>query len=292
MSVTTDRPVGSASRGHWLERRRWVPVVVGIGFTVSWVCGLALPVPNLAVTASAAEVLAKYGPHLGMVQAQFALTEGLPAIGLAVISLALALLARRSGPGAEAGAAAGAGRAEVRRAGARRAGARRAGARRAGARRARVIAVAGTVAAVISVTQYALGVMLAGWALPDHAAGPSGGLWEAINRLDGVKMFALAVLASAAVALTAPTGPLPRWLRYASLTLAASITVSGVAYLFLIQDLSWAAYVAGAALLVWVTGMGVALGRIPGRDGQSPRAGGSPRATGSLGATGSLRAGR
>lgn len=268
MSVTTDRPVGSASRGRWLERRRWVPVAVGIGFTVSWVCGLALPVPNLAVTASAAEVLAKYGPHLGIVQAQFALTEGLPAIGLAVISLALALLARRSGPATEAGAAAGAGRA----------GARQAGARQAGARRARVIAVAGTVAAAISVTQYALGVMLAGWALPDHAAGRSGGLWEAINRLDGVKMFALAVLASAAVALTAPTGPLPRWLRYASLTLAASITVSGVAYLFLIQDLSWAAYVAGAALLVWVTGMGVALGRIPGRDGQSPRATGSPRA--------------
>ena len=256
MSVTTDRPVGSASRGRWLERRRWVPVAVGIGFTVSWVCGLALPVPNLAVTASAAEVLAKYGPHLGMVQAQFALTEGLPAIGLAVISLALALLARRSGPATEAGAA---GRARR-------------------ARRARVIAVAGSVAAAISVTQYALGVMLAGWALPDHAAGRSGGLWEAINRLDGVKMFALAVLASAAVALTAPTGPLPRWLRYASLTLAASITVSGVAYLFLIQNLSWAAYVAGAALLVWVTGMGVALGRIPGRDGQSPRATGSPRA--------------
>ena len=262
MSVTTDRPVGSASRGRWLERRRWVPVAVGIGFTVSWVCGLALPVPNLAVTASAAEVLAKYGPHLGMVQAQFALTEGLPAIGLAVISLALALLARRSGPAAAAGAG-------------------RAGARQAGARRARVIAVAGSVAAAISVTQYALGVMLAGWALPDHAAGRSGGLWEAINRLDGVKMFALAVLASAAVALTAPTGPLPRWLRYASLTLAASITVSGVAYLFLIQDLSWAAYVAGAALLVWVTGMGVALGRIPGRDGQSPRATGSPRPAGS-----------
>jgi hypothetical protein len=242
MSVMADRPVGSGARGRWLERRRWVPVVVGIGFTVSWVCGLALPVPNLAVTASAAEVLATYGPQLGLVQAQFALTEGLPAIGLAVISLALALLA---------------------------------GARPAGARRARVIAVAGMVAAVISVTQYALGVMLAGWALPDHAAGRSSFLWEAINRLDGVKMFALAVLASAAVALTAPTGPLPRWLRYASLVLAASITVSGVAYLFLIQDLSWAAYVAGVALLVWVTGMGVALGRIPGRP---PQANGSLQA--------------
>jgi hypothetical protein len=247
MSVTTDRPVGSASQGGWLERRRWVPVAVGIGFTVSWVCGLALPVPNLAVTASAAEILAKYGPHLGLVQAQFALTEGLPAIGLAVISLALAQLAWRLGSGAEAGAG------------------------RAGAGRARVIAVAGMVAAVISVTQYALGVMLAGWALPDHAAGRSSFLWEAINRLDGVKMFALAVLAAAAVALTAPTGPLPRWLRYSSLVLAVSITVSGVAYLFLIQDLSWAAYVAGVALLVWVTGTGVALGRIPGRSLQAGR---------------------
>ena len=251
MSVTTDRPAGSASRGGWLERRRWVPAAVGIGFTVSWVCGLALPVPNLAVTASAAEILAKYGPHLGLVQAQFALTEGLPAIGLAVISLALALVARP--------------------------------------RRARVITVAGMVAAVISVTQYALGVMLAGWALPDHAAGRSSFLWEAINRLDGVKMFALAVLAAAAVVLTAPTGPLPRWLRYSSLVLAVSITVSGVAYLFLIQDLSWAAYVAGVALLVWVTGTGVALGRIAGR---SLGADGSPQANGSLKANGSLQAGR
>ena len=236
MSVMADRPVGSATRRRW-RQRRWVPVVAGIGFTVSWVNGLALPVPNLAVTAPAAEVLARYGPHLGLVQAQFALTEGLPAIGLAVISLALALLA---------------------------------GAQPARPRRARAIGVAGTVAALISVTQYALGVMLAGWALPDHAAGRIGLLWEAINRLDGVKMFALAVLASAAVALTAPTGPLPGWLRYASLTLAVSITVSGVAYLFLIQDLSWAAYVAGVALLVWVTGMGVALGRLP---SWSPRAG-------------------
>jgi hypothetical protein len=269
MSVTTDRPVGSASRGGWLERRRWVPAVVGIGFTVSWVCGLALPVPNLAVTASAAEILAKYGPHLGLVQAQFALTEGLPAIGLAVISLALAVLARRVGSGSGLEPEAGAGR--------------------AGTRRARVIAVAGMVAAVISVTQYALGVMLAGWALPDHAAGRSSFLWEAINRLDGVKMFALAVLAAAAVALTAPTGPLPRWLRYSSLVLAVSITVSGVAYLFLIQDLSWAAYVAGVALLVWVTGTGVALGRIP---GQSLGAGRSSQANRSPQANGSLQAGR
>ena len=231
MSVTTVQPAPSEQRERGPSRRRWIPVAAGIGFTVSWVSGLVLPVPNLAPTASAAEIVARYGPHLATVQAQFALTEGLPALGLAVVAFVLAGVARRSGSGAG---------------------------------RARVMAVAGTVAATISVAQYALGVMLAGWALPDHAAGHASALWQALNRLDGVKMFALAVLAVAAVALTAPSGPLPRWLRYASLALAASITISGVAYLFLIQALAPMAYVAGVALLIWVTGMGLALGRAPG----------------------------
>ncbi|HEY2522049.1 MAG TPA: hypothetical protein VGJ19_18215 [Streptosporangiaceae bacterium] len=216
-------------------------MVAGIGFTLSWLAGLAQPVPNLALNAPATEIIGKFGPHLAAVQAQFALTEGLPALGLAVVALALARAARR--PGSAAGA--GTGRA-----------------------RARIIAVAGTVAALISAAQYALGVTLAGWAIPDHAAGQASALWQAVNRLDGVKMFALAVLAAAALALAAPAGSgavLPRWLRYASLLLAATITVSGVAYLFLIQDLAFMAYVAGPALLVWVTGVGLALGRIPRR---------------------------
>ncbi len=221
--------------------------MAGIGYTVSWLAGLALPVPNLAVNAPAAEVMARYGGHLGLVQAQFALTEGLPALGLVVVAVALALMARRPRSGSGAGAQAGAGAAPV------------------WTGRARVIAAAGTIAALISVTQYALGVMLAGWALPDHASGRISWLYEAINRLDGVKMLTLAVLATAAVALTSLAGPLPRWLRYASLALAVSITVSGVGYLFLIQALAPVVYVAGVALLVWVTGVGVALGRIPGR---------------------------
>jgi hypothetical protein len=245
MSVTTARPAPSEQRERGAGRRRWIPIAAGIGFTVSWVSGLVLPVPSLAPTAPTAEIIDKYGPHLAMVQAQFALTEGLPAVGLAVVAFALAGVARRSGSAASAASVAGIA---------------------TGRARARVIAVAGTVAATISVAQYALGVMLAGWALSadtaGHAAGHASALWQALNRLDGVKMFALAVLAAAAVALTAPGGPLPRWLRYASLALAASITVSGVAYLFLIQALTPMAYVAGVALLVWVTGMGLALGRV------------------------------
>ena len=229
MSVSTVQLAPSEQRGRGPSRRRWIPIATGIGFTVSWVAGLALPVPNLDPTASAAEIVARYGPHLAAVQAQFALTEGLPALGLAVMAFLLARGTRSW-------------------------------------TRARVMSVAGTAAAAISVAQYALGVILAGWAIPGNAAGHASALWQAINRLDGVKMFALAVLAAATVALAGPIGSgavLPRWLRYASLTLAASIAISGVAYLFLIQDLAFMAYVAGVALLVWVTGVGLALGGVP-----------------------------
>ena len=170
MSVTTVQPAPSEQRERGPSRRWWIPIAAGIGFTLSWVSGLVLPVPNLAPTASGRD-RRQVRAAPGTVQAQFALTEGLPALGLAVVAFALARVARRSGSGAE---------------------------------RARVMAVAGTVAATISVAQYALGVMLAGWALPDHAAGHASALWQALNRLDGVKMFALAVLAVAAVALTAP----------------------------------------------------------------------------------------
>jgi len=236
-SAAPPRPAGAAGR-----RVSLIPVLAGIGFTVSWLAGLVLPVPNLAVTAPASEVIGRYGPHLGMVQAQFVLTEGLPAIGLAVIAAVLARVARAAGRG-----------------------------------RAGVILVSGLLAAVISVAQYALGVMLAGWALPERASGRTALLFQALNRLDGVKMLALAVLATAALALTAgPAAPLPRWLRYASLALAVSITVSGVGYLFLIEGLAPVAYVSGVALLVWVTGTGVALGwrgRAAGRQAPCPAQG-------------------
>ena len=201
--------------------------VAGIAYTLSWAAGLALPVPNLAVTASGADVIARYGSHLAAVQAQFALIEGLPAIGLAVVAALLALAARR-----------------------------------AGARRLSVAAAAsGGIAAVISLTQYALGLALTGWALPGRAPGPVSGLFEAVNRLDGAKMLALTVLGITAAAVAGPGGLLPRWLRFAGLALAAAITVSGMGYLLLFQALAPMAYPAGMLLLIFVTGTGVALGR-------------------------------
>lgn len=204
-----------------------VAAVAGIAYTLSWTLGLALPVPNLAVTTTGAAVTARYGGHLAAVQGQFVLTEGLPAIGLALVAALLAVAARR-----------------------------------AGARRLSVVtAASGGIAAVISLTQYALGLALTGWALPGREAGPVSALFEAVNRLDGVKMLALAVLGIAGAALAGPGGPLPRWLRYTGLALAVTITVSGMGYLLLFQALAPMAYPAGVLLLIFVTGTGVALGR-------------------------------
>jgi hypothetical protein len=83
-------------------------------------------------------------------------------------------------------------------------------------------------------------------------------LYEAVNRLDGVKMFALAALALAGVA----SRLLPRWLAYVGVALAVSIVGSGIAYLLLIQGLAVLAYVSGVLLLLFVTATGVVLGRI------------------------------
>ena len=82
-----------------LNRRRLLTVtgVTGIAFTLSWIAGLSVPAPSPKLTASGAEIIAALAGHGTAVAAQFALTEGLPAAGLAIISVALARAARRSG---------------------------------------------------------------------------------------------------------------------------------------------------------------------------------------------------
>jgi hypothetical protein len=196
-----------------------VPVVAGVAFTVSWIAGLAIPAPSPRLTASGTAIAAALAGHGGEVVANFVLTEGLPAFALAVVS---ASLSRALGVLGAAGLA--------------------------GTTR-----LAGLVAAAISLTQCVLGLALAGTTAP----GTAGELYELVSRLDGVKMFALAVLAAAAAAGSL----LPGWLRYLSAALAISITASGVAYLFLLDSVAWLAYPAGLLLLAVIPAGGYALGR-------------------------------
>lgn len=190
--------------------RTSIPAVTGVLYTLSWAAGLAVWTANVKVNAGGGEVIAGYAGHRAAATAQYLLTEGLPAAGLAVIAVAL---------------------------------------------RHRVATIAGILAAVLSFTQFVLGVLLTQWAVPDGDAGRAHVLFEAVNRLDGVKMFALAVFAVAGGSV------LSRWLRWTGIALAIAIVISGIGYLLLIPALATVAYVSGVLLLVFVTGTGIALTR-------------------------------
>jgi hypothetical protein len=113
----------------------------------------------------------------------------------------------------------------------------------------RVARGAGLAAAGISVLQCALELTFAGTS--------DGSLIEAVNRLDGVKMVTLGVLALAGSTAVA----LPRWLRALGPVLAVAIFVSAAGYGLLMPALAPAAYVSLPLLLVWMTASGLALSR-------------------------------
>ena len=205
---------------HMVPRRRLLTVtgVAGIAYTLSWLAGLAVAAPSPRLTAPGAQIAAAFAGRQTAVAVQFALTEGLPAAGLAIIAMALARAARRSGAAAAARAA----------------------------------LLAGAAAALISLLQFVLGEVLAGTASP----GTAHLLYDAVNRLDGVKMSVLAVLGLAGAA----SRVLPRWLRYTGIVLAIAIAASGIAYLLLLQGLAILAIPSGVLLLVFITGTGIVLG--------------------------------
>ena len=201
------------------------PAVAGIAYTTAWVVGLAVWPSNLDVAATNVKVVATYSAHRSAAITQYVLVEGVAAIALAVVVISLGQAARRRG------------------------------AERLG----RATVVAGLIAAAISLGQCALGLLLAGSAA-DGETDQAGRLFDLINRMDGVKMFALAAMAVAGVGL-ARRAVLPRWLGYTAFLLAVALVASGTGYLLLNTAFAQAALVAGPLLLVWVTGTGVALAR-------------------------------
>jgi hypothetical protein len=219
--MTRNTTVPASDTGPDTGRRRrllTVPGLVGIGYSLSWIAGLAVPAPSPRFGAPGAEVVAALAGHGPAVATQFALTEGLPAAGIAVISVALARTARQRGAAGPA----------------------------------RFALVSGLVAAIISALQFGLGLALTVTSAP----GPAHLLYASVDRLDGAKMLALAVLGAAAAAMTA----LPRWLRYTGIALAITITCSGLVYLLLAASLAAAAGPALVLLLAFMTGCGIMIG--------------------------------
>jgi hypothetical protein len=209
---------GTGGRGG--RRGRWLTGLgaVGVGYSLSWIAGLSVSAPSPAFGASGRQIVTAFAGHGAALATQFALTEGLPAVGIAVVTVALASAGRARG--------------EIT----------------AG----RFALASGLIAAIISVLQFGLGLLLATTSSPGtaHLA------YAAVNRMDGGKMLALAVLGAAGAAMAL----LPGWLRITGIALAVSITVSGLVYLLL---LSWMTAAAGPALvllLIFITGCGIIIG--------------------------------
>jgi len=175
------------------------------------------------VSASGAEVVSTYSSHRVVGAAQFVLVEGVAAIALAAVVVALA---RAIGDAA--------------------------------LDRSRAVLVTGLTASLISIAQSVLGVVLATWLSSPAHVDAAANVFDAINRLDGVKMFVLAALIATAALARRELGT-PGWLRGVSLVAILALLVSGVGYLILVDLLAGAAFVSLPLLLVWVSAIGLAL---------------------------------
>jgi hypothetical protein len=219
--MTIAAPTGHTdSKPDRLIWRAYRPGAAGLAYVVAWAVGLAAWPVNLALNATAAQTAASYRAHPAGVIVQYLLVEGLAGVLLGIV-LACVLLAARD----------------------------RVGGRVTGP------AALCAIAALTSLSQCVIGLFAAAAAASGHAA-TCGSLSDLVNRLDGVKMLALA----AAAAWLAVSGPaLPRWLRALSVPLGLALIASGYAYLTLANALGWTAYVSGPLLLLWVAGAGIAL---------------------------------
>jgi hypothetical protein len=204
-----------------------VPAVAGLAYTASWLVGLAIAPSSTSVRSTGAAVVASSAGHEGAVVTQFVLTEGIASLALAVVVICLGRAGLRAGAGTVA----------------------------------RLMIGAGAAAAVVGLVQCVLGVYLTVSVVPADHASTAAAVSDAVNRLDGLKMFLLAAMAVAGTALARQTGLLPRWLRWTGVALAVAITTSGIGYALLNNTFALAAWLSLPLLLAWVTGAGIVLGR-------------------------------
>jgi hypothetical protein len=218
--------VAPGATGQPRPRNRWylLPAYAGIAYVVAWAAGLAVWPQNLPLNAPPARVAASYAAHPAAAVIQYVLVEGVAGLLFGVV-LAFAL----TSPG-----------------------------RRRAVRNWPVAATA-LAAVVISLLQAILGMFLVAAATQQDVA-RAGNLSDLVNRLDGVKMLALAAVA-AYLAVRGTAGRTPSWLRATAALAAAALTVSGLGYLTLSGTLGGTAYVSGPLLLLWIAATGIWLTR-------------------------------
>ncbi|MFF9349356.1 hypothetical protein [Streptomyces sp. NPDC014734] len=203
----------------------------GYAHAAAWILGLAVAwgaTPEAGDTY--AEITAAYADRPFRAVAQALLVHGVAAAGLMVVGSGLVDWARRTGS--------------------------------TGARQAGWAGWAGRIAGALACVQLVLELIAVTGAGPS-ASGRTGALFEAVQRVDGVKMLALAALAAAVCAASRHGALLRRREIVLGWVLAATITASGIGYLFLSTALTPTAFLSLPVLLIWIAVLGTALTRRP-----------------------------
>ena len=234
--MSTRTAAARSARGRNRAAAR-VPMLAGAGFALAWLVSLSVGAPNPSVAAPGAQVVTSFAGRGGPAMAMFVLAEGVAAIALVVVAVAVArpALYREARPGARLAAQLGAG-----------------------------FAIA---SATVSWIELALGTWLVCVLVPERRSGTAGAVYHALMRLDGAKMFLLAVMAAALSTVAMTTALLPRWLAPMGFVLAASLVVSGLGWVLLAPGLADSVVVSGALLLAFVACTGVTFGLRLGRTG-------------------------
>lgn len=220
------RGAGPSSAGNpsWRRWPRRLPAWAGIGYVAVWAAGLAAWPTNLALNATNGQVAAAYRAHPAGATSQYLLSEGVAALMLGVV-LAAALISSRDR-----------GRAPL------------------------WPAATAAAAVAISLLQTVIGMFLI-TAATHHDIARAGGLSDLVNRLDGVKMLALAAVAAYLAARSTWDRRPPNWLRAIAALAAVTLAVSGVDYVLLANSLGWTVYISGPLLLAWIAATGIWLTR-------------------------------
>ena len=209
---------GRPALHRWLRR---LPAWAGICYAAAWAAGLASWPANLALDATNAQVAAAYRAHPAGAASQYLLSEGLAGLLLGMV-LAAAVVSNRARGLARPWPA--------------------------------IAAAAGAVA--ISLLQAAIGMFLIA-AATHHDIARAGALSNLVNRLDGVKMLALAAVAAYLAARRTWDRRPPNWLKATAALAAAALAVSGLDYLLLANSLAWTVYISGPLLLAWIAATGI-----------------------------------
>jgi hypothetical protein len=202
------------------------PVIAGLIYVAAWIAGLLIWPSSPGPSAAAGRVVDDLGAHPALGAAQFVFVEGVAAIALAYVLVALA----RSG--AHAGAT----------------------------RASRLLVTTGLAACAISVSQAVLGVVLA-TALASRAhIGAAGAVFDLINRLDGAKMLLLAATIAAAVPARRSLGA-PRWFVGLDVAAVLALVASGIGYVTHTGGLSNGTALSLPLLLAWAATSSVTTAR-------------------------------